>query len=132
MKNFIILIFCFLFLTSVKCKKENECHREITILNKSNRTVICAHNMKNYVGNCNLSGTVIKPSESYEDGTRDCWESEIYDQRYYDLYIIDTSKYNAPMIFFSCDSIEIMNIVLKHYVLTLDELKKNNFTISYP
>jgi len=81
---------------------------------------------------CILSGSVINPGEYYEDVRRVCFESEISTTKPYDLYIVDPSNYNDPYIFYSCDSIEIKNTVLKHYILTLDDLKQSNFTISYP
>jgi hypothetical protein len=130
-----ILLFAITYLllfAEANCKKDKDCHREITIINKSNQDVIRAFNMKNTSNNCNLSGSIIKSGDSYKQDSRECWENVVSDTKPYDLYIIDTAKYNAPTIFYSCDSIEIKNKVLKHYVLTLDDLKKNNFTVTYP
>ncbi len=49
-----------------------------------------------------------------------------------EVYIIDTSKYNTPYVFYDCDSIAIKNDILKYFSLTLDDLKQSDFTITYP
>jgi hypothetical protein len=71
-------------------------------------------------------------TDIYELNRNNCWESILANGEPEEIYIIDPNHYNDPNVFYDCDSIEIKNTVLKHYVLTLDDLKKNNFTITYP
>jgi len=47
------------------------------------------------------------------------------------MYVVDPRKFISGTGFYDCDSIPIKNKVLKHYELTLDDLKKANFTIVY-
>ncbi len=132
MKIYFLAIAGLFFFSSSKCKKEGEnCHRKITIINNSTNSIIRA--FKYYSDNkCQLNGSVIASGDLYEDKRNGCFEGIVTDTQLYDLYIVDPNNYNAPLEFYDCDSIEIKNTVLKHYVLTLDELKAMNFTISYP
>ena len=115
------------------CKKEDKrCHREFKIKNLSNGSIIRALNMQNTSNKCNLSGSVIKPNEYYIMDRRSCWEDILAKNAKLEIYIVDTSLFNSPNVYYDCDSIEIKNKVLKHYVLTLEDLQKNNFVITYP
>lgn len=132
MKTALLFILCFLVLSASTCKKEREdCHYEITIKNNANQDVIAAHK---FFANtkCILDGHVISPNGNYKESAKICWENKISNSTPYDLYIVDPVKYNIPNIFYSCDSIEIKNAVLKHYVITLDDLKQSNFIVTYP
>lgn len=129
----IITILCLVVISFSTCKNEGiDCHRTVTIYNNSNQRIIHAFKFTDPNKKCQLSGLVLDSGEYYEDVRRVCFESEISTTKPYDLYIVDPSNYNDPYIFYSCDSIEIKNTVLKHYILTLDDLKQSNFTISYP
>ena len=115
------------------CQKEGpDCHFSITIKNNTSKDIIHAMNFKNTSDKCNLSGTIIKPSEKYELTINECWESSLADGQPTEFYLIDPDHLNSPNIYYDCDSIEIKNKVLKHYKLTLDDLKKLDFTITYP
>ncbi len=129
---FFALAGLFLF-SSSKCKKEGEnCHRSLTIINNSIADIIPAFRYYGYGGKCILSGSLLQSGNVYQDKRNNCFESLIDDDNLYELYIVNPNNYNTPNEFYSCDSIEIKNTVLKHYVLTLDELRALNFTISYP
>jgi len=116
------------------CTKEGKnCHRKFSVINKATDSVICA--TKAYwssSGLCNISGKVLKYNDSYEFTSHDCWENVLSNGKTQDIYIVDPSKYNNPDVYYNCDSIEIKNKVLKHFVLTLDDLQKNDFTVTYP
>ena len=115
------------------CKEEGEdCHREITIINKSNQDIILALKFNNTSKKCILSGSIIKQNDSYELHMNECWESRLANGSAQEVYIVDPNHYNTPEIFYSCDSIELKNTVLKHYVITLTELKNMNWAITYP
>lgn len=65
------------------------------------------------------------------DLPRYCWEQELGNGKTAEMYVIDPRKFNSGNGFYDCDSIVIKNEVLMHYELTLDDLKRNNFTITY-
>jgi len=134
MKKIIIFSFISLFFLAGTCKKEGEnCHHSIFITNNSSDTVICA--FKGYYGSselCNLAGSILNSSDKYKLNRNDCWESILANGQSEEIYIVNPDHFNEPGIYYDCDSIEIKNTVLKHYVLSLDDLKKINFTVTYP
>lgn len=59
MKKILLLSFVSLLFIASTCKKEGEdCHREVTIINKSNQDIIQSFNFKNSSDKCNLSGSI--------------------------------------------------------------------------
>jgi hypothetical protein len=132
MKKVIIILFS-LILTLITCKEEGEdCHLKFTVVNKSMIDIMYGWNIKNTSNECNISVTVIKPNEAIEIRMNDCWESILANGLTEEFYIIDPSHYNTPGVFYDCDSLQIKNTILKHYILTLDNLRTNNFEITYP
>lgn len=130
MKNIFIYIFCILLFSNAKCKKE--CHSEVLIINNSNQDIISALKINDPNGNCVLSGEVIKVGELDKRSTRGCWEKKLINGVNFEFYLVDPVKYNTTNVFYNCDSIELKNKILKYYSLTLDDLKKSNFTVHYP
>lgn len=132
-KTLFKIIFIWMIFSSATCAKEGEnCHRKITVVNNSNQPVIVAFKFFNFENKCILNGSEILANENYVHHSNRCWEDNISFTKHYELFIVDTVRYNKPEIFYSCDSIEYYNTVLKHYKLTLEELKSINFTINYP
>ncbi|MCX6244305.1 MAG: hypothetical protein NTU98_06315 [Bacteroidetes bacterium] len=116
------------------CRK-TECHRIINIINSTSDTVILAQKgYENVSGTtlCKLDGSEFYPGETWELKRRDCWEDILAGGKTWEIFIVDPKHFNPPFIVYDCDSIEIKNTVLKHYLITLDDIKKQNFTISYP
>lgn len=134
MKIKLISIFCLLILSASTCKKEGvDCHRQINILNNSNSDIISAIPILNPDAQCRLDGSIVSPGNSHHHyGSRDCIEDELANGATRQIYIVDPSNFNDQSSFYSCDSIEEYNKVLKHYILTLDDLKNSDFTIIYP
>ncbi len=127
------LLLAFFATTAMKCQKDGpNCHHDIIIRNASSSTVIFA--LEGYKDSlCHLAKRKeLHAGEQAVLNLRYCWEEELTNGRTQEIYIVDTSQFNDPNIFYSCDSIEIKNKVLRHYELTLDDLKKNNFTVTYP
>ncbi len=126
-----IILYTLLF--SSTCKKQ-ECHYDISINNNSNTSVIYAKKaILDNTSKCLLGGYVLKANEKYiEHSPRDCWEDRLSNVSPLEIFIVDTAKFNSPNVFYDCDSIEIKNNILKHYVLTLDDLKQSNFIVTYP
>ncbi|MBX3164826.1 MAG: hypothetical protein KF900_10115 [Bacteroidetes bacterium] len=133
-KHIIIGMAYFFMFSQADCKKKENCHSKIIIQNKSNTPVICGEKRYDGSNNCNIVGQILKSNDNYElvFGQFSCWENTLSGGKTKDIYIIDTATYNNPNVFYSCDSMEYKNTILKHFILTLDDLKKNNFTIAYP
>lgn len=133
MKRRLYLMICLLPLISGTCKKESpSCHHNIVIKNNSRDPVLYAERSITGVSSikCLLQGFSIMPKEDIKYDLKYCWEDALSKGKTFELYIVDPEQYNKNE-FYDCDSIEIKNKVLKHYVLTLDDLKRNDFTITY-
>lgn len=133
----------FLLLLSVALSLANTCHREgpdchhgIVIENASSDSIIFALKFYNLTHNnltqCGLDGEVLlsKSKVDWHD-YRVCWENRLSSGKSEEIYFIDPRHFYQGGGFYDCDSIEIKNKVLKHYVFTLEGLRKNNFTITY-
>ena len=119
--------------SSSTCKKEGaDCHPKIIIKNNSDTAIIQAFKFYDIYGKCLLSGNRIDPDSLYFHDSSQCWEDILYEGKLYELFIVNPNNYNTQLIFYNCDSIAFKNTILKHYILTLDELKQSNFTITYP
>ena len=133
--KFSSLAILFLFtLSASTCKKEgSDCHYNLTVLNNTNDTIICALKFYNYYDLCQIGGPIIEPNGSFSfTNSRSCWENRLSDGRSQEFYIVDPNHYDTSGVFYDCDSIEMKNTVLKHYILTLEDLQNNDFGISYP
>lgn len=132
MKKLIIILISLVLMSST-CKNEGEdCHFKYTIINKSNKDIMYGWNIQNTSYKCNLSLTIIKPDSIYEVRLNECYESRLANGQTREFYIVDPNHHNVPLIFYNCDSIEIKNTVLKHYVLKLEDLRKLNWIVTYP
>jgi len=132
MRN-VIIIFISLIFMSTTCKNEGEdCHRKIIIINKSNQDVMFGLKFQDPSNKCNLSLMILKQDSIYELHSNECYERRLANGQTREFYIVDPNHQNIPLIFYNCDSVEIKNTVLKHYVLTLEDLRKMNWTVTYP
>ncbi len=133
MKPNSLLSFALIALTASTCHREGpDCHHNIIFRNGSKDTIIYALEFTNLSGCALENHFTAKPGEQFAlDLPRYCWEQELSRGKTADLYVVDPSKFNTGTGFYDCDSIPIKNKVLKHYELTLDDLKKANFTIVY-
>ncbi|MBO9614219.1 MAG: hypothetical protein J7619_16055 [Dyadobacter sp.] len=121
-------------LTASTCHREGpNCHHNIIFKNSSSGTIIYSLKGSNGSGLCSMIiYSNANPSEEVIlDLPRYCWEQELVRGRTAEMYVIDSGKFNTGTGFYDCDSLPIKNKVLKHYELTLDDLKKANFTIVY-
>lgn len=135
MKAITVLIISLLILSSSRCEKEGEdCHYSITVKNNSDIDIIFAF-PGYYNSKCMLTrrAPVITSYQQNKYTSRSCWENILLNGRTQDVYFVDPNNFNTSEDgFYDCDSIPNKNTILKHIVLTLDELKANNFTITYP
>ena len=133
MKFMLFLLLLVTLSTAYTCHREGpECHHNIIFRNGSKATIIYALPFTD-LGGCILENHFkAEPGEEFAlDLPRYCWEQELAKGKPAELYVIDPAKFNAGFRFYDCDSIPIKNKVLKHYELTLDELKINNFIIKF-
>lgn len=135
MKLQMLYVIWLLPLLAGTCRKEGkDCHHNVMIRNNSTNSVVYA--LKFTLGTdpskCVLQGSVLQPNETILKDSRNCWENELSNGSTFDFYIVDTAHFNNQNQFYTCDSIGIKNAVLKHYVLSLQDLRNNNFVITYP
>lgn len=121
-----------LVLSSSECKKgSKDCHYEISFQNNYNEAVVFAMSYPGSNAQCMLVGKKIDSEISFEFRPYNwCIENSIGNEEL-EFYVIDTVSYALDQLY-SCDSIEHYNAVLKHFVLTIEDLKSINFTITYP
>lgn len=136
MKRILIFFLVALVFNAFTCGREegDDCHHALIVRNESADTVIVARVYYTY-DLCSLSGVKIGPTDSRTfSSSPECWEDEInyYRNDRLDIYIVDPILYNDPMVFYSMDSIEIKNKVLKHFCLSIDDMRKANFVVTYP
>lgn len=132
----ILFIFLLLPLFSSQCKKEGEnCHYAIIFENNSSKKVyIGGFTLPNHNNECFfLDHSTIPPAESYKLESRYCWEHNIKYHDYDFTYL--EHKTSTVREYFDCDSIDDYVTILKHIILTkddLDDLRSTGFTINYP
>lgn len=133
MKIKFIIVLCWLALSASECKKEDEdCHYNIVVKNSSNNKIIWGI-VSNGVNGCRIDGEELgaKKDTQYRPYNW-CIENSLREGNVEHIYIIDPEDFNSSNVYYDCDSIEIKNNVLKYYKITLQYLKLNNFTITYP
>jgi hypothetical protein len=135
MRVLISIIICSLLLLASECQKEGKnCHYHINIVNNANIEII--------VGNVDIgpdSTCIINNEKNLPTGSvfefrpfNFCIERSMSDAEVLDIYFIDPVRFNIPGKSYGCDSIEIMNKVLVHHILTLEDLKDKDFVVEYP
>jgi hypothetical protein len=112
-----------LFMSSGDCKKAgDDCHYSITIKNNSLNEIIAATRVGTPGGKCHLDGKKLSKGESE-------------DYRPFNFCIERSTSISNTIDdkdkLYDCESISEKDEVLKHYALTLDDLKQNNFTVTY-
>lgn len=132
MKQTMLMLACLMLMAST-CRKDEECHSNIKFENQSEQEVIFALLFTDIEGKCVLSGEKVMRNDICNFRPyNSCIENNLSNDNPLDIYIIDIDKYNNPVLFYDCDSVPIKNRILKQYSLTLDDLKQNDFTLTYP
>ncbi len=132
MKYIFKLLVCFILMSS-SCEKENDCHSYIKFINESERELLFTLRFIDVAGNCMLNGEKVLVNETFSFRPYHyCIEKELSNDSSLNIYIVDIAKYNDPDTFYDCDSIAIKNKILRQYILTLEDLKACDFTITYP
>ena len=131
MKKLGLIISVFIIACASTCKKDDDCHKIITVQNNSDSTVIISTVFTDVDGNCVLSGESKESGNNYTFDIRSCWEDRLSDGRAKEIYIVAPSNFNNEG-FYPCDSIEFNNTVLRKYELSIEDLKASNFVINFP
>jgi hypothetical protein len=134
MNSKLLLLLLVTTLMASSCHREGpNCHHNIIFKNNSGNSIIYA--LKGSDGNGLCTMIIYSNAEPNKEVVLDlpryCWEQELWNGKTAEMYVIDPNKSKTSTGFYNCDSIPIKNKVLKHYELTLDDLKKNNFKIIY-
>jgi hypothetical protein len=120
---------------SSTCQNGNDSHFYITIKNQSDKDMILAYT-SHYKGMCALSRKEIIEKNSVFEYRPYNWSIERVlgrgSETVLELYFVNPDKFNEPADLYDCDSIPIKNDILRHYKLTLEDLERSNFTITYP
>lgn len=137
MKNLIILLFCIMLISAACSDDNNNCHSCIKIVNKSSTSIYyyeSLHYPDTSINNYNPSkaGSFFKveSNSTNDDITSSCFEADFRINPYgkiiyfiYDAHTIETVPW---------DTIKKKYMILKRYDLSLDDLNKMNWTITYP
>nr|NQU93826.1 hypothetical protein [Bacteroidota bacterium] len=140
-----IIIFSSVLLLANTCNKEKEdCHKTITIFNHSEKAIYILCDT-HYPDTMYFSHSSSPTSDTFNNKilaksasirplqNRDCWET-IYN------YGVQIPSDTLMVYVFDADVLENVDwadvvhyyLVLKRYDLSLDDLKQNNWTITYP
>lgn len=134
MKHGAIIFFQITLLFAFSNCRTRDCHKAITITNKSQDTVLYALVLTHGEDGCRLTEEArLAPGDHHVQNLRTCWEDEL-EFRNFEMYIVDPNSFYTGD-FYACDSIPIKNTILKHFVLTKDDLptlKTSEFTLTYP
>jgi hypothetical protein len=138
MKKYMFMPLICLALMSSTCQKDDDdSHFYITIKNQSDSDVYICLLFTNFEGGCSLDNgdSALEKNSVLEFHPYNfSIERELGSgsKSVLELYFVNPNQYNEQGIFYDCDSIPVKNDVLKHYRLTLEDLKQCNFTITYP
>ena len=140
--NWIILIVTFLFLNHACGDKEEDCHKTITFKNTTTDTLYVVSSFQypdtsTFVGIPNPvldpNFTKVLPNES---NTQVLWGRDCIELAFKDLIPSDTMMiyvFDAKVLEGNTwETVKANYLVLKRYDLSLEDLKKNNWMITYP
>lgn len=131
---FYLLIFCSVFLSACKEQISDEEIKQLTIINNSNHSVDChvsyiyPDTSMSYMTDCDCSE--ILPHTECSAKTRYGWKSAI--QRNKHGVIIFFISDNDTIKKYGIDAWKGQYLILKRYELTYDDLKRSNWSITYP
>jgi len=134
MKKYMFIPLLCLLMSST-CQNEDKNHFYITIKNRSNNDVYLARTGY-YKGKCSLGIMEILEKNSVFEYRPYNWSIERVlgrgSETVLELYFVNPDKFNEPADLYDCDSIPIKNDILRHYQLTLEDLRRMNWTIVFP
>ena len=127
---FFIPLMCLALMPST-CKSKQDRHYYITIINQSDKDIHICYKFRDTAGQCALipRAFVEKNSVFEFQPFRYNLERELGGIHILELYFVNNRQ---PHDFGDCDLIPVINDILVHYKLTLDDLQRMNWTVIYP
>ena len=137
LKKILIVILYSILLSATCCKDDENCHDSIFIVNNSDKAIYFDYSNR-YPDTLTLyPNPALDPSyfkidshSSKNDITRDCFEDQIKLNKngiimyyFYDAHTLETIPW---------DTVAKKYLVLKRYDLSLADLQRMNWTITYP
>jgi hypothetical protein len=122
---------------SSTCQNEDESHFYITVKNQSDSDVYLARKgIYPYYEKCFMDTiTNLTKHSSFEFQPYNISIERVLgrgSKTVLELYFVNPNHFNKPDEFYDCDSIPIKNDILRHYKLTLEDLQRMNWRITYP
>ncbi len=129
MKKMLIYIILSIFLLSTQCERNDIYHNDIIIKNNSTSiiSVSIGTTYPDTTVQCPLGHVEISCSDEYVPHQRWGWEPILYNN-YFQLFILDPSVVNST----PCDTIKKYKMYIKRYQLSVDDLNRMNWIITYP
>ncbi len=133
--KYLTILFIVIIIISAKCREDKDCHDTISIINNSDK-VIFYNISSNYPDTLSLANNPFVAGTEFEiekqsigkDIYRDCIEYKF--------------KINSKLIYFIYDAQVLATtpwdtvvkkyLILKRYDLSLQDMQKSNWTITYP
>jgi hypothetical protein len=118
------------------CPKDENGHYHIIIVNQSDKTIVWETRMleigtSDTLFSCRYAGFTTPPDSTYKFYDRDTWETGLNTKHYLQLILMDRDIYWQYRLE-SCDTIRKYVPILHRYQLTLEDLKRMNWTVVYP
>jgi hypothetical protein len=120
----------YFFLQISSACNEEKLQQSITIQNNSSDSICFLYTEKypDTLIDCKLVQRGLGPKQEYKLELRNGWENEFSRIHVLQIFIIDLNIVRTE----PCDTIRKYNKILKRYQLTLDDVEKINWTITYP
>lgn len=135
MKTSALIILGTIVLLFFSCRTKKNCHKQVEIVNNSAQNVVVGtFTIGGNEGTCGYNKHVLIQANSSINyplsyAGHDCFERSD-ESTVFPIYIFDQNKYSDEIV--DCDSLNNQNTVLKEFNLTLENLKSNNFKLSFP
>ena len=134
MKTINSIFLVIIFFSVIACRNDTDCHYNIYVNNRSDRAIYFDFSPLYpdtlFYDNPTSSGDMFKlnPHQTSNDGHKSCVEGYFYRVPkiiyfIYDAQLLETTPW---------DSVAKKYMILKRYELSLEDLKRTNWTISYP
>ena len=133
-KNVIVIYICFAYFTiCCSCRHEN-CHHRITINNNSNKSI--------YYYDGSYPDTILPYYSHFKSGdvfniekfsSKDVLSNGCIEGLFYNFKKISFTLFDAQTIDTTpWDTVRVKYLILKRYDLSLEDLQRMNWTITYP
>ena len=118
------------------CRVFQQCHKSIVFDNMSNMDILIGGPiLEDVYGNCSIQEikTVKTGTSSDIFVFRDCVEDMFADENsLLTYYLVVPDSLNIYNTFYSCDSLEYNNAIIEVINISLEDLERTDFTITYP